>query len=49
MPETYMQKLYRTDEKFRKKQIKYATKYSLDHKDEIKKQVNERYANRTPE
>ncbi len=44
-----MQKLYRTNEKFRKKQIKYAKKYSLEHKDIIKKQTNERYANRTPE
>lgn len=49
MSETYMQKLYRTDKVFRKKQIKYAKIYGKKHRKRANMLNKIRYANRTPQ
>lgn len=46
--ESYMQKLYRTDKKFREKQKKQANKWAKDNPKRKIELEKKRYANRTP-
>lgn len=49
MTESYMQKRYRTDVKFREKQKKEANQYYKNNKERINKTNNELYVHRTTE